>query len=111
MQFWTALCCGKPANEPDGWVLPKWNDGFIGWYHSPIPTFTRFDENPHRRKIYGTKHKLQAATRGCMSLRRMWMVNLPGSRRRAMRLWMGMFSLNVGCWYANRPWRRRHIYR
>jgi hypothetical protein len=53
----------------------------------------------------------QQITRGRMSLRRMWMVNLPGSRRRAVRLWMGMFSLNVGWWYASRPWRQRNIYR
>jgi hypothetical protein len=49
------------SNRLDGCCIAEWNDGFIGWYHSPIPTFMRFDENPHRRKIYATKHKLRYA--------------------------------------------------
>ena len=81
------------------------------WYHPPIPTFMRFGENFYRLEVRVSRQRIQLAIRGFMNLRRMWAVDLPGSRRRAIRLWMGMFSFNVGCWYASRPWKQRSIYR
>lgn len=81
------------------------------WYHPPIPTFMRFGENFYRLEVRVSRQRIKLAIRGFMNLRRMWAVDLPGSRRRAIRLWMGMFSFNVGCWYASRPWKQRSIYR
>ena len=89
---------------------PMRNDGFNGLVPSTYSGLHQIQRE--FSSVRSLRHEtFQQITRGPMSLRRMWMVNLPGSRRRAVRMWMGMFSLNVGWWYASRPWRQRNIYR